>query len=423
MEDILLDNSVVDSNLDQLKSIIMNVSKDMFYWGEKVPAKWVELEQALDDRRTDGTNFMKFSDLKNINQTLASPLNSVDHLRLFLKIHHEIGTLIYFHDSEVLRDIIILEPQWIIHAFRHLIRAKDFGEKYGQLQEQWKEFHDTGKLNINLAESIWKQDHGNQFYENFDMLLQVFEKLDIIVRASQLREDGTTQALLDFYYVPCLLKEPPPDRILHMRQIPDGVSSPVLCFTFQENFLPPAVFNRVLALCLGKWPVARQGKNTLLFCGCAVFEVKERKDEDRHRLHICFKKSKIGVRISRYSTKDNSEVDRNVCDRVRRFITDAVKKEFKRFQNKAIADQDQDNIEKESFFFQLQCKETNETDILNDGLHRLKDLVDDIDSDAFCTKHTNTSDPHPYDPVELLQEWFPNSVIHFSYEFEMLSSL
>ncbi|XP_045191536.2 uncharacterized protein LOC123548395 [Mercenaria mercenaria] len=417
-EDVLLDNSMEDSNIDQLKDIIMEVSKEMFYWGAKNPAKYIELEQALVDRRNDGANFISMKEFREINQKLASPLQSDEHLKLFLKIHHQMGTIINFHDTEMLRDIIILEPQWIIHAFRHLIRAKDFGEKYGHLKKQWEEFNNTGKLDIELAESIWKQDLKNHFYENFDMLLKFLEKLDIIVRASQLEENGTTKKPLGFYYVPCLLKEMPPDKVLHLRHIPDGVRTPVLCFTFRESFLPPAIFNRVIALCLGKWPVARQGKHTFLYCGCAVFEVKERADEDRHRLHIFFKESKIGMRISCYRTKDDKEVDRQLCDRVRRFIAQAITKEFSRFQNRPMPEMEEEKLDRDPFFFQIQCTDSDTKDILDDGLHDLKELTDLLDEedgdetniDAFCKKHSDLSEPHSFKPTELLKEWFPDKI-------------
>ena len=417
-EDVLLDNSVQDSSsLEQLKDVIMNVSKEMFYWGQKDPAKYIELEQALVDRRNDGTNFITMKKFREINQKLASPLQSEEHLKLFLKIQHQMGTLINFSDTVELRDIIILEPQWIINAFRHLIRAKDFGEKYGHLKKQWEDFNDTGKLNIDLAESIWKQDLKNHFYENFDMLLGFLAKLDIIVRASQLEENGTTKKPLGFYYVPCLLKEMPPDNVIHLQHIPNGqgVRTPVLCFTFQESFLPPAIFNRVIALCLGKWPVARQGKHTFLYCGCAVFEVKERSNEDRHRLHIFFKKSKIGLRISRYSTKGVTEVDRQVCDRVRRFITSAIRNEFNRFKNKASPGMEEDMQDKDPFFFQIQCTDSSTLSILDDGLHDLKELTDMLNCDkgevdAFCRKHSDPDGPHSFEPVSLLREWFADMV-------------
>ncbi|XP_060581954.1 uncharacterized protein LOC132738467 [Ruditapes philippinarum] len=415
-EDILLDNSVQDSSsIDQLKQVVMDVSKEMFYWGQKDPAKYIELEQALVDRRNDGTNFITMKEFKEINQKLASPLQSEEHLKLFLKIQHQKGTIINFSDTEQLKDIIILEPQWIINAFRHLIRAKDFGEKYGHLKKQWEDFNDTGKLDIGLAESIWKQDLKNHFYENFDMLLEFLAKLDIIVRASQLGENGITKKPLGFYYVPCLLKEMPPDNVLHLQHIPDGIRTPVLCFTFRESFLPPAIFNRVLALCLGKWPVARQGKHTFLYCGCAVFEVKECDDEDRHRLHIFFKKSKIGLRISRYSTKGVKEVDRQVCDRVRRFITKAIRNEFNRFQNKPTPGMDEEMHDRDPFYFQIQCTDSNPEDVLDDGLHDIKELTDMLECDkgeldAFCRKHNGENEPHSFEPVKLLKEWFPDKI-------------
>ncbi|KAL4234304.1 hypothetical protein ACF0H5_005955 [Mactra antiquata] len=399
-DDIILDNSLEDPSIDALKETIMDVAKKSFYWGEEVPARWIELQQALDDRRNDGSNFITLKDLKKINQMLAYPLESEDHLKLFLRVQHEMGLLIHFEDSDLLRNTIILEPQWIIHAFRHLIRAKDFSEKYGQLKKQWEDFNDSGRLSIELAESIWKQDHKNHFYENFDLLLGYLEKLDIIVRATELKEDGRTKSSLNYYYVPCLLKEVPITQLLKHTEIPNSSTTPILWFSFTEKFLPPAIFNRVIALCLAKWPVARQGKTRFLFCGCAVFEVKERPNEDRHRLHIYFKKSKVGLRVTRYSSKEVNYVDIQVCDRVRRFVASAIRNEFSRFENNVVDDKD-------PFSYKFQCE--RELCLADDeSLMDLKDVVDAIGTDASCT--LQATGPHKYEPINLLREWFSDRI-------------
>ncbi|XP_045191531.2 uncharacterized protein LOC123548390 [Mercenaria mercenaria] len=399
-EYFLLDNTTQDAEIDRLKDTILSISETMPYWGETTPAKWLELDQALDEKRLEGVPFISKKQLERIDNTLASPIEFENQLQLFLKAHHETGSLIYFGDSDKLQDIIILQPQWIINAFRSLIGATDFGKKYGKLQIKWEEFNETGRLTSEFARQIWAQDHENNFLENSDILLNFLEKLDIIARASVLTEDGEAAKKLDFYYVPCMLKEIPPKTLLQKQKGKESFSTPVLCLCFCNDFMPPAIFYRVVALCIGKWPVAKNGKKILMFCGCAVFEVNFGKGEDLHRLYLFSRKSKIGMRITRYSSKKTGMVDPNICDRVRRFITSAVKKEFKRFHV------EQSEMEERHFSYQLQCKDTEEDDILDEGLHNEDDLLKAIGTDFFCAEHSDRTDPHSLKPVEILHEWF-----------------
>lgn len=392
-----------DDEIERLKKEILNVSKTMPYWGEKVPAKWVELEQALDDRRREGKTFITLDEVKYIDSHLAKPIKDEKQLMLFLRAQHEMGNLIYFGDRSQLRNVVVLEPQWIIHAFRFLIGAKDFSSKYGPLSEQWEDFIETGKLNISLAENIWKLDTENRFFENYELLLQLLEKLDIIARASVLDQHGEVVQQLGFYYVPCLLKDTPSPGLLKGSLRNDCVSTPVLCFNFQDKFLPPAIFNRVVAICLGKWPVARQGKRRLLFCGCAVFEVSHAPGEDKHRMYIFSRKDKIGIRVERFTTRDARMVDPNTCDQVRRTVARAVNKEFTRFHTI----QEGNN---KPFKYQIQCKGTDDSDIMEDGLHDLDVLLGAIGADFFCSEHSDRDCPHSARPVEMLHEWFRDKV-------------
>lgn len=403
-EYFLLDNTIQDAEIERLKDTILSIAQTMPYWGEPTPAKWLDLLQALEGIRKQRMPFITLAQLQRMNERLASPLED-DQLRLFLRAHHEIGSMIYFGDSEKLRQIIILEPQWIINAFRSLIGATDFGKKYGNLQTKWESFNESGKLTSEFARQIWSIDTESKFLENADTLLDFLEKLDIIARASVLTEDGNDKKELDHYYVPCMLKESPPDNLLQKENRHDTFSTPVLCLDFCDGFMPPAIFYRVVALCIGKWPIARNGKKILMFCGCAVFEVNFGKGEDLHRLYIFSRKSKIGMRITRYSSRKTGMVDPYICDSVRRYITSAVKKEFMRFHIT------QNEKEERHFEYQIQCKVTDEKDILDEGLHYENDLLKAINTDFFCAEHSDRVDPHSLKPVGMLHEWFNDKVI------------
>ena len=402
-EGFLVDNTRQDVEVERLKEYIMKTAQSMPYWGEQVPAKWVELEQALEDVRLDGKAYITRRELKEIDKSLAKPIGDEDQLTLFLTTHHEQGSLIYFKTVQ-LENIVVLDPQWIIHAFRYLISAKDFGSKYGELRAKWIKFIDTGHLEVDLAKAVWEKDTKYEFYANHETILHFLEKLDIIVKGSIVSSQDGRKEQLPFYFVPCLVKESPNPEILKMpKNVPHARSTPVLCLAFEEKFLPPAVFSRVVAGFLSRWPIARQGSKTLLFCGCAVFEVKhEKKGQDRHRMTLFFRQAKIGVRITRYTKSPDKTVDNQICNTVRRVLVSAVRQELTRYRKVSKEDK--------LFSYKLQCMDTEELDQLHEGLLDLDDLIEAIESDFFCEAHSDMTHPHLISAVEMLRDWFPEKV-------------
>ena len=408
-EVFLVDNTKQDAEIERLKDHILKTAQSMPYWGEPIPAKWVELEQALEDMRLDGKAIISRRDLKEIDKALAKPIGDEHQLTLFLTTHHEQGLLIYFHTGQ-LKNTVVLDPQWIIHAFRYLISAEDFGSKYGELRSKWTKFIKSGHLEVDLAKAIWEKDTKYEFYANHETLLNYLEKLDIIVKGSIISSQDGKREYLPFFFVPCLVKESPNQEVLKFpNNIPHARSTPVLCLAFEEKFLPPAVFNRVVAGFLSRWPIARQGGKNLLFCGCAVFEVKhEKKGQDRHRMTIFFRQAKIGVRITRYTTSSDKTVDSHICNTVRRVLVSSVRQELSRFRK----------VDKEDkpFSYRLQCKDTNEYDQLQEGLIDLDDLTEAIETDFFCEAHSDMTHPHLVSAIEMLRDWFPEKVNILNYK-------
>ncbi|KAL3888584.1 hypothetical protein ACJMK2_001049, partial [Sinanodonta woodiana] len=46
-EDFAIDNTILDSKLEELKKKIVEVASQQPYWGEKIPTRWYLLEQQL----------------------------------------------------------------------------------------------------------------------------------------------------------------------------------------------------------------------------------------------------------------------------------------------------------------------------------------------------------------------------------------
>ncbi|KAL3889201.1 hypothetical protein ACJMK2_001549, partial [Sinanodonta woodiana] len=95
-EDFVIDNTVVDRKLKDLKRKIVEVASQQPYWGEPIPARWILLEQELMRRRDEGVKVISLEDVEKIDKEGTIQIEKSEKLDLFLKFLHETGTIIYF---------------------------------------------------------------------------------------------------------------------------------------------------------------------------------------------------------------------------------------------------------------------------------------------------------------------------------------
>ncbi|KAL3854526.1 hypothetical protein ACJMK2_013791 [Sinanodonta woodiana] len=144
-EDFAIDNTIVDSRLVALKQKIIEVAMQQPYWGEEVPARWILLEKELMRLKAAGIKVIPRTLLEAFNQADDVPIPT-EELDLFLKFQNDIGTILYF-SIEVLKDKIVLVPQWMIDAVKSLITAEMFVLRNAlAISDKWDLFNKTGKL-------------------------------------------------------------------------------------------------------------------------------------------------------------------------------------------------------------------------------------------------------------------------------------
>lgn len=105
---------------------IFEVAKKQKYWGEEKPASWIKFEKILLEKQNIGIKILSFEEVVKLSKGVNSGSMNHEELDLFLKFQHAIGNLIYFSD---LKEYIVLEPKWLINAFRCLITPKNFKER------------------------------------------------------------------------------------------------------------------------------------------------------------------------------------------------------------------------------------------------------------------------------------------------------
>ncbi|KAL3887953.1 hypothetical protein ACJMK2_000338 [Sinanodonta woodiana] len=386
VDDIAIDNTQPDPMLEELKKRIFEISSQQPHWGEERPARWLPLEQAIMTLKASGTKVVTLSLIEEINMSGSVKIEDRNELDLFLKLHHDIGTIIYF-SVEDLREKIVLDPQWMIDALKSLITAETFIRKNPAITSKLHEFIKTGKLTHELIDVIWTKENNPEFHDNKDHILRLMEQLNIIATPRIFSEEGQVIKEDCYFLAPCMLQQETPEEIISPKPNTQMESSPVLCYVFTGKFLPSAIFHRLVAACIVHWPVAKKKKEhieeNLIFCGCCVFQLDE-----QHKLTLLFREHVIFLRITRMGIKDKTPSSK-LCIEVREFITTNLLKIIG-YLGKGL-----------KFEYFIQCPEYNGICINSlIPVSRLKE-----EAEVHCEFHDNMIESY-----KVLDFWFENQV-------------
>ncbi|KAK3594834.1 hypothetical protein CHS0354_002885 [Potamilus streckersoni] len=313
-EDFAIDNTIVDSKLEDLKRKLVEVASQQPYWGEEIPARWIPLEQELMRLKAAGIKVIHRNLLEEINHTGAVPI-ATEELDLFLRFQHDIGTILYF-SMDVLREKIVLDPQWLIDALKSLITADEMFilRNKKAVTEKWFEFKTKGNLSPELIDAIWTKKKKVDFHDNKEHLLLLMEKLNIISKPKSYSEDGNEIKEENYYLAPCMLRQAMPREIISPESDPEMENTSVLCFMCTGKFLPPPIFHRLVGACLTHWPIAKKKSENLIYCGCCVFDL-----DHHHRLTLHFRDYVIFLRVTTMGFKDTTWTS-ELCNKARKFI-------------------------------------------------------------------------------------------------------
>ncbi|XP_053390918.1 uncharacterized protein LOC128553766, partial [Mercenaria mercenaria] len=328
LKHFMIDNNcTVDktsSQFEELKKEILKISKKQSYVGDLIPTKFLLLEEALNKKRKEGTKILnKEVDFSKCNEESRFKLDEKE-VDVFLRFYHEVGSIIYFNEN-TLKDYILLEPKWLIDAFKGLITAEEFMRNTDQKKFiRWKKFAKTAILEKDLIDMCWK----DMAISERTLLLEYMEKLGLIVK------DRKKQ---DSYFAPCVLKQAPSESLLKLCDTKKGecpfstdekTFTSKLCYTTKSKFIPMAIFNRLLADCITRWEIHRKknhesGEERVdIYCGCGIFSL-----QNAHILYVHFRDNVVQIWIVRCSKKSPSK---EICVEVKKHMDDFFEKVFKK---------------------------------------------------------------------------------------------
>mmetsp|Transcript_28998 Transcript_28998/g.35808 ORF Transcript_28998/g.35808 Transcript_28998/m.35808 type:complete len:328 (-) Transcript_28998:35-1018(-) len=154
-----------------------------------------------------------------------------------LALFHERGLLIHLTSTAILKDIVVIKPQWLVDALGKVICDgnlhidKDQFKHVG-LEEDLKATFEKGLASRDFLEYVWK---GECELEQVDFFLDLMERTMLLSRWNFSENE--------LYLIPSLLTD-------HSFVEKENFKGPRCVIDFSNSFLPNGVFQRLLCLCV-----------------------------------------------------------------------------------------------------------------------------------------------------------------------------
>ncbi|XP_076087290.1 uncharacterized protein LOC143057781 isoform X1 [Mytilus galloprovincialis] len=275
--------------IPNIRRYIYDISTQQENWGVEMPLKWIPLEDQLIKHRKMGKNILPFHTIKEINDESHCLIADEGELKMFLKFHHDLGTVIYFDDVP---DFIIINPNWFVKALRCIVSARDFISE--NLQLNWKDYEETGCIGIKMIQTIFQQKDP-ELAHNQEHIMHLLEKYDIVVEMPNVVRQKENEKL---YCVPCIVKSSAIESITNNFVGQEKTS--FLCFEFE--FLPPVFFCHLVVYLLRRYNLSNESSSSsrkALYRGACVFDIDFTGCE---KLFLCKYQNTIQVQIWRWNT-------------------------------------------------------------------------------------------------------------------------
>ena len=170
----------------------------------------------------------------------------------------------------------------------------------------------------------------------------------------------------------------------------------VLCLVFINHFLPPAVFQKLLAICIMKWPIVEQHGQKLIFCGVCKFNLDESRN---YKLTVFQIGYAVHARVVSYCRGEH--LPQAVCGSVYEFLVRSLRSVLK---GMGLSDQ---------FRICIQCPEISALE--NSGYIDMS-VAEGQDGVTCDDCHV----PHNIQSQKLLEYWIKRVTIYFNISYTIM---
>ncbi len=145
-----------DRGTPALKSAIARLASKLPQMGQPWPSSWQNVEDELEKINEHHITYSSFKEI-----CAANGLEGVSDIDSLSATLHSLGIVLHFKDDPLLRDLVILKPNWITKAISFALTDEKTKDSYGC-------------LNHNELTRIWK-DYDSSLHPAFFTLMSKFE--------------------------------------------------------------------------------------------------------------------------------------------------------------------------------------------------------------------------------------------------------
>jgi len=201
-----------DGRFDVLQNAIQTQLAHLEHIGKPVPAKWVDIRQALEHRRA--RKYIPIEEYYRI--CYEQEITQIEDQKLILKYFHLLGIVLHFAEDYNLRNTVFLDPNWVVDAIYTVLVDNNIVKNNGLFTQ------DT-------VDKIWDKKGYNSVEKANLLNMMLKDKFELCYKRPY-----TENA----YIVPLLLPNQKPKY--------DWDNIDNLQFRFQYPFMPKGIVSRLI---------------------------------------------------------------------------------------------------------------------------------------------------------------------------------
>ena len=276
-----------DSEINRLKSKLVEVAFKQKSWGKRIPMAWVPLDLQMSQMRLHNMNIISKEELTTLNQGNEDLALTVKQIKYFLNVQHSLGKILYF-DQHGLDNFIIVQPQSLVNILRSFITNELFWPKDEELRGILCTLTKTGKIAKQDLLKLWLQEKFHQHMPNDDFkefIIQVLVHLDILVEPKHYRQEQESK--VQSYLVPCIVKRRLPVTDFYVKSADKMIC---LSYTLLKSSIPAALSFKLIGAAINVWPLKETPEGICLYHQAAILCI-----DGSNELHLLVEDDKVFV--------------------------------------------------------------------------------------------------------------------------------
>ncbi|XP_015768799.1 PREDICTED: uncharacterized protein LOC107347432 isoform X3 [Acropora digitifera] len=224
--------TVNDEGVQNLRHKVMKVLKDEPYMGEEVPLRWFNFERVVYALVAKQTYFMDLDRLLSVIEQVCH-IKDEKEVTAVLNFYHDLGVIVKHGRT------VVLQAQWLIDLFKHLITVPPFDEADPSYRKWWRDLEVNGILRIALVDHVFSKfiDKGLCKQDILDMM-----ELHGLIAKFSIATDETQDE--QRYFVPTQLTSSP-SALCEIK--PSGCDPCPLVLNFLDGFVPHGLFPQLVS--------------------------------------------------------------------------------------------------------------------------------------------------------------------------------